>query len=541
MRTDDFDFELPREFIAQHPVSPRDSSRLLEISPEGFSDRVFRDLPEMLRPGDVMVFNNTRVLPTRLTGKRGETTVEVTLLRSSGRRRWRAFARPAKKLKSGDWITFAPDFAAKVADKNDEGLLTLVFAAATAAFRDSLDRYGAMPLPPYIKRGETEQQDRDDYQTVYAAEDGAVAAPTAGLHFTDELLARLDLAGVKRHFVTLHVGAGTFLPVKTEQAELHPIHTEAGHITAETVEAIEKARARGGRVIAVGTTSLRLLESAADPSGRLRAFEGETGIFILPGYRFKVVDLLITNFHLPRSTLFMLVSAFSGLEPMKQAYEHAKSEKYRFYSYGDACLLHRTDVSAAGLLNDQPKAEARAAAPAARPARGSFQFETFSQDGQARRGRVSTAHGSFETPAFMTVGTAGTVKGLLPEQVAKTGAEVILGNTYHLMLRPGAERVARLGGLHRFMNWPGPILTDSGGFQVMSLAKLRKITDEGVTFQSHIDGSKHNLTPERSIEIQNLLGADITMILDECTPYPVTHEEAARSMRLSAGLGQALP
>ncbi len=543
MRTDDFDFELPREFIAQHPATPRDSSRLLEVTADGLNDRVFRDLPDLLSPGDVMVFNDTRVLPTRLTGRRGEVTVEVTLHKSIGRRRWRAFARPAKRLKPGDWITFAPDFSAKVAEKRAEGEVVLVFASAPTAFRDALDQHGAMPLPPYIRRDEgPDPRDRDDYQTVYAAEDGAVAAPTAGLHFTDELLTRLDEAGIERRRVTLHVGAGTFLPVKTEFAEQHPIHTEAGRITAETAEAIELARRAGGRVVAVGTTSLRLLESAADENGRLRPFEGETGLFILPGYRFKVVDLLITNFHLPRSTLFMLVSAFSGVERMRGAYEHAKAAGYRFYSFGDACLLHRRApekaVGAAPGSATAVRSPARAApgaAPAAAPSPrgGPFGLEVLAQDGVARRGRITTAHGSFETPAFMPVGTVGTVKGLLPEQVRATGAEIILGNTYHLMLRPGADRVARLGGLHRFINWRGPILTDSGGFQVMSLSQLREITDKGVTFQSHIDGSKHELTPERAVEIQDQLDADITMVLDECTPFPATAEEAARSMRRS--------
>ncbi len=345
MRTDDFDFNLPRALIAQHPARPRDAARLLEVG-EGLADRAFRDLPGLLEAGDILVFNDTRVIPTRLAGRRGAGRVEVTLHRAEGAGRWRAFARPAKKLKPGDRIDFAGGLTAGVAEKTEGGEVTLAFDREGAALMAALEAEGAMPLPPYIRRqAGPDPRDRDDYQTVFARRDGAVAAPTAGLHFTEAVLAALEARGVRRIAVTLHVGAGTFLPVKTELAEKHRMHAEWGEVGAEAVATVEAARAEGGRVVAVGSTSLRLLESAAGADGRLRPFAGETDIFILPGYRFKVVDLLLTNFHLPRSTLFMLVSAFAGTERMKAAYRHAIAAGYRFYSYGDACLLHRRDMS----------------------------------------------------------------------------------------------------------------------------------------------------------------------------------------------------
>ena len=342
MLTADFDFDLPRHLIAQHPVSPRDVARLLAVGPKGLGDHVFSDLPDLLAPGDILVFNDTRVLPSRLTGRRGKAKVEVTLHKPAGDGFWYAFARPAKRLKPGDRIDFAPDFAAEVADRGEAGEVTLVFAQRDEALLAALHRHGAMPLPPYIRRDAGgDPRDRDDYQTIFAARDGAVAAPTAGLHFTEDLLAALAARGLKQTRVTLHVGAGTFLPVKAERAEDHRMHAERGQVSAEAAAAIEAARAAGGRVVAVGSTALRLLESAADAAGRIQPFEGETAIYILPGYHFKAVDLMITNFHLPRSTLFMLVAAFSGLETMKAAYGHAIKQSYRFYSYGDACLLRR--------------------------------------------------------------------------------------------------------------------------------------------------------------------------------------------------------
>ncbi len=341
MRTDDFDVDLPRELIAQHPVRPRDAARLLEVG-DTLADRAFRDLPQLLKPGDILVFNDTRVIPTRLAGRRGAAAVEVTLHKAEGPGRWRAFARPAKRLKPGDRIDFAEGFSADVADKAEGGEVTLTFDLEGAALTAALEARGAMPLPPYIRRAEgPDPHDRVDYQTVFARRDGAVAAPTAGLHFTRAVLAALEARGVGRAAVTLHVGAGTFLPVKAERAEDHRMHAEWGEVRPETVAEIEAARQADGRVVAVGSTSLRLLESAAGPDGQLAPFAGETDIFILPGYRFKVVDLLLTNFHLPRSTLFMLVSAFAGTERMKAAYRHAIAAGYRFYSYGDACLLNR--------------------------------------------------------------------------------------------------------------------------------------------------------------------------------------------------------
>ena len=342
MRVDAFDFDLPRDLIADRPASPRDASRLLEVAGDRLFDRTFRDLPDLLRAGDILVCNDTKVIPARLDGRRGMAAVEVTLHRDLGAGRWRAFVRPARKLKEGDRIDFAPGFAAEVAARGEEGEVELAFAQSGAALREALDRHGRMPLPPYIKRPKGgSARDREDYQTLFALEEGAVAAPTAGLHFTPEILAALDSRGVRRVTLTLHVGAGTFLPVKADQVEDHIMHPEAGRIGPEVAAAINAAREAGGRIVAVGTTSLRLLETAAREDGRILPFEGETALFITPGYRFKAVDLLLTNFHLPRSTLFMLVAAFAGLERMQSAYEHAKAMRYRFYSYGDCCLIHR--------------------------------------------------------------------------------------------------------------------------------------------------------------------------------------------------------
>ena len=340
MRVDDFDFELPRQLIADHPAEPRDAARLLEVGPT-LEDRAIRDLPQLLRPGDLLVVNDTRVIPARLTGRRGAAGVEITLHRDLGGGQWRAFAKGAKRLKLGDWIVFADGFAAQVAAKHDEGDLTLRFDAEGAQFRANLARFGSMPLPPYIKRAAGgDARDLADYQTMFAAKDGAVAAPTAGLHFTEALLAALDARGIARLAVTLHVGAGTFLPVKVADTADHRMHSETGFIDAASAACINATRASGGRVVAVGTTSLHLLESAADERGHVAPFAGETSLFITPGYRFRAVDLLLTNFHLPRSTLFMLVAAFAGLQRMKAAYAHAIAGRYRFFSYGDACLLH---------------------------------------------------------------------------------------------------------------------------------------------------------------------------------------------------------
>ena len=342
MKVDAFDFELPRELIAARPIVPRDVSRLLEVGADGARDRTFRDLPGLLRAGDLMVFNDTRVIPARLAGRRGRVKVEVTLHMALGGGAWDAFARPARKLAPGDRIDFAEDFSAEVAARGDGGEVRLDFGCDDATLSAALARHGAMPLPPYIPR-QAGPDDRDaaDYQTVYARHDGAVAAPTAGLHFTDALLAALADAGIASAHVTLHVGAGTFLPVRVDDTRDHRMHAERGRIGGSAAEAIARAQAAGGRIVAVGTTSLRLMESAADAAGAVRPFEGETRLFITPGYRFRVVDTLLTNFHLPRSTLFMLVCAFAGLDRMQAAYAHAKAAGYRFYSYGDASLLHR--------------------------------------------------------------------------------------------------------------------------------------------------------------------------------------------------------
>ena len=338
MWVDDFDFSLPRRLIAAHPIEPRDAARLLVVGHE-FVDKNVRDLPALLKCGDVLVVNDTRVIPTRLYGRRGQAAIEATLHRRETPARWRAFVKNARRLKVGDRIEFAADFSAVVAMRHEEGDLSLDFDCAGNDLRTALERYGAMPLPPYIKRPRGgDAHDRTDYQTIFAVHEGAVAAPTAGLHFTPALLDALDRAGIARVTVTLHVGAGTFLPVKVSDTADHVMHGEWGTISADAAALLNATRATGGRFVAVGTTVVRLLESAGG-GGPVKPFEGETDLFITPGYRFRAVDVLFTNFHLPRSTLFMLVSAFAGLERMKRAYAHAVAAGYRFFSYGDACLL----------------------------------------------------------------------------------------------------------------------------------------------------------------------------------------------------------
>ena len=340
MRVDLFDFDLPPERIALRPARPRDSARLLLVPGEGpFSDLTVRDLPCLLQAGDVLVFNDTRVIQAQLEGRRGQAKIGATLHKRIDLRRWHAFIRNAKRLHAGDTIEFAAGVQARAEVQADDGSWTLEFLGDEPV-ELLLERAGQMPLPPYIagKRA-TDEQDRTDYQTMFAAKDGAVAAPTAALHFTPELLGALDKAGIGHETLTLHVGAGTFLPVKVEDTDAHRMHAEWGTISADVAARLNAARAAGGRVIAVGTTSLRLLESAATDSGMIEAFAGDTAIFITPGYRFKGVDGLLTNFHLPKSTLFMLVSALMGRERMQAAYAHSIAEQYRFYSYGDASLL----------------------------------------------------------------------------------------------------------------------------------------------------------------------------------------------------------
>jgi len=349
MKVDLFDFDLPAELIAQHPVEPRDAARMLDLTSGSPVDRIVSALPDLLRPDDVMVVNDTKVIPARLIGRRGQAKVEVTLHRRVDGSRWRAFAKPAKKLKIGDDFVCELGLVGEVIGKFDGGEVELLFPYTGEALLDQIRMQGVMPLPPYIKRqdiaedAEAQQQDRDDYQPIFAKHEGAVAAPTASLHFTDRLLAALEAKGVTRETLTLHVGAGTFLPVKVNDTDDHVMHEEIGILTPEVAERLNAAKAEGRRIVAVGTTALRLLESAADDDGKIHPFDATTDLFITPGYRFKAVDLLLTNFHLPKSTLFMLVSAFAGLERMKDAYEHAKAEGYRFYSYGDCCLLERTE------------------------------------------------------------------------------------------------------------------------------------------------------------------------------------------------------
>jgi S-adenosylmethionine:tRNA ribosyltransferase-isomerase len=346
MRVADFDFDLPPERIALRPAEPRDAARLLVVDETGgLADRLFSELPACLRPGDVLVLNDTRVIAARLAGRRERAgvaaSISVTLHKRQGPAIWAAFVRPAKRLRCGDVIAFG-DLAARVEDRREGGEATLAFDRAGADLDAAIAAHGAMPLPPYIAaRRPEDDRDLDDYQTVFARDPASVAAPTAGLHFTPQLLDRLAAAGVRTAFVTLEVGAGTFLPVKAETVAEHRMHAERAYLTAAVAGALNDARAAGGRIVCVGTTSLRLLESAAGADGVVRPFAGETDIFITPGYGFRAADGLITNFHLPRSTLFMLVSAFSGVEVMRAAYAHAIQTGYRFYSYGDASLLWR--------------------------------------------------------------------------------------------------------------------------------------------------------------------------------------------------------
>lgn len=339
MDVDLFDFELPPERIALRPAAPRDSARLLVLDGAATHDAVVRELPHYLRAGDLLVFNDTRVIPAQLEGTRGEARIGATLHKREGPRRWRAFVRNAKRLREGDTIDFGAGVTAQASDRAEDGSFALDFAGDEPV-ELLLQRCGRMPLPPYIaSKRPTDARDADDYQTMFASEPGAVAAPTAALHFTPELMAALDAAGIGHATLTLHVGAGTFLPVKAEDTDDHRMHAEWGRIDPATADQLNAVRAAGGRVIAVGTTSLRLIESAAGDDGLIRPFEGDTAIFITPGYRFRGIDGLVTNFHLPRSTLFMLVSALMGLDRMQAAYAHAIATNYRFYSYGDASLL----------------------------------------------------------------------------------------------------------------------------------------------------------------------------------------------------------
>jgi S-adenosylmethionine:tRNA ribosyltransferase-isomerase len=340
MKLSAFDFELPREAIAQRPAEPRDVARLLVIR-DALADRLVRDLPELLNPGDLLVVNDTRVIPARLLGTRGTASVEATLHKRIGVGVWAAFVRGAKRLKDGDHIVFGDGFTATAAGRGEGGTVVLDFTRSDTDLLAALTAHGRMPLPPYIERNEgPDHQDVDDYQTMFADKSGAIAAPTAGLHFTDALLTTLTRNGIARATVTLHVGAGTFLPVRVENIDEHTMLTEIGEVPEAAAAAIARTRAEGGRVIGVGTTVTRILETAATGDGVVHPFAGETDLFITPGYRFKAIDLLFTNFHLPKSTLFMLVSAFGGLERMRAAYAHAIKQGYRFYSYGDACLIH---------------------------------------------------------------------------------------------------------------------------------------------------------------------------------------------------------
>ena len=344
MKLSDFDYDLPPEAVASHPAEPRDAARLLDLRRDTLVDRIVSDLPDLLGQGDLMVVNNTRVIPARLEGRRGEAGISVTLHQRIAPDTWRCFAKPARKLRLGDQVEFSSILTAEVTALGEDGERTLTFTLAGDKLDQAIEAHGSIPLPPYIPRpdGPT-RDDSASYQTIYARHKGAVAAPTAGLHFTPELMQRIRDKGVNMAEVTLHVGAGTFLPVKTDDVRDHRMHHEWGEITAPVAEAINRTRDEGGRIIAVGTTTLRILEACWKENGCIQEWQAETDLFIIPGFRFGVIDLLMTNFHLPKSTLMMLVSAFAGKGAIDQAYAHALKTGYRFFSYGDACLMERRD------------------------------------------------------------------------------------------------------------------------------------------------------------------------------------------------------
>ena len=344
MKLSDFDYDLPPEAVASHPAEPRDAARLLDLRRDTLVDRIVSDLPDLLGQGDLMVVNNTRVIPARLEGRRGEAGISVTLHQRIAPDTWRCFVKPARKLRLGDQVEFSSILTAEVTALGEDGERTLTFTLAGDKLDQAIEAHGSMPLPPYIPRpdGPT-RDDSASYQTIYARHKGAVAAPTAGLHFTPELMQRIRDKGVNMAEVTLHVGAGTFLPVKTDDVRDHRMHHEWGEITAPVAEAINRTRDEGGRIIAVGTTTLRILEACWKENGCIQEWQAETDLFIIPGFRFGVIDLLMTNFHLPKSTLMMLVSAFAGKGAIDQAYAHALKTGYRFFSYGDACLMERRD------------------------------------------------------------------------------------------------------------------------------------------------------------------------------------------------------
>jgi len=483
LKTSDFYYDLSEELIAQTPIKQRDASRLLvyDKQTKQTEHRIFSDIVSYIKPNDVLVINETKVLPARLFGRKSTgRAVEFLLLRRLSLTDWQIIMKPGKKLKIGDEVIFSENLTATIMQKKQDGVTQVRFTF-DGVFEQILDELGEMPLPPYIHE---KLKDKTRYQTVYAKEQGSAAAPTAGLHFTPQLLQAIEDKGAAVAKVILHVGLGTFRPVKAKDVQDHIMHSEFYSMSEQTAQTIKSKRKNGGRIIAVGTTSVRTLETTANELGIVSQGNGFTDIFITPGYKFKAVDALITNFHLPESTLIMLVCAFAGY---------------------DETL--RGEIMAV-----------------------MFDIKTKCMQTQARTGCVHTPHGDIQTPVFMPVGTQATVKALTPRQVNDTGAQIILANTYHLYLRPGHDIVKEAGGLHKFMAWDKPILTDSGGFQVFSLGALRKITEHGAEFRSHLDGSKHMLTPEKVMEIEQALGADIIMAFDECTKYPAEYEQVVGAM-----------
>ena len=477
MKLDAFDYDLPDGRIATAPARPREAAKLLDMTcADGFLDRQVRDFPDLCQPGDVIVVNNTAVISARLSGYRGAAKISITLHKCeismdtcnvpSFSSHWRVFAKPAKKCRVDDTIVFGDDFAAHILGRGEGGDVAVCFINPKKnnalvdgpELENCLARYGTIPLPPYISRPDgATTADETDYQTMFARHPGAVAAPTAGLHFTPALAAQLTGKNVSIVEITLHVGAGTFLPVTVDDIADHKMHAEWGAISSHAASIIQTAQQSGHRIIAVGTTSLRILEACFQQHGSIQAFAGETDIFIRPGFKFGVVDALLTNFHLPKSTLLMLISAFSGMRNVRDAYQHAIAGDYRFFSYGDACFMRRAvhpDI-VTSLRSHAREKSLMSSVP-------EFGFHLQTTDGMARRGQLTTAWGIVETPVFMPVGTAATVKGMMPNSVAATGAQIILANTYHLMLRPGPERVSRLGGVRKMMGWEGPLLTRFG-------------------------------------------------------------------------------
>ncbi len=490
MRLSEFHYNLPSELVAQYPLEKRDRSRLLVIKKitEKIEHRHFCDIVAHISPGDCLVVNDTKVIKAKLVGKKADTgaRAEILLLERLSDRLYKCLIDASSKIKVGTQFVFGEGELSGFVRAESNGMRLVEFDKDTGQFSELLEKLGILPLPPYIKRT-PERQDEVRYQTIYGKVPGAVAAPTAGLHFTDEVLNRIKAKGASIVSITLHVGYGTFKPVISKDVARHKLEAEYFEIKEEVAMQLNSVKERGGKIFAVGTTTCRVLEYQTQlvkgSRNKVEKGKGWTNLFIYPPYNFKFVDALITNFHLPKTTLLLLVAAFCGKELLFKAYEEAIREFNLILAI------------------------------------------------KARLGKLITAHGAIDTPCFMPVGTQATVKTLSNQELIDCGVQIVLSNAYHLYLRPGEEVIKEAGGLHKFMGWDRPILTDSGGFQVFSLSVLRKVNDEGVEFRSHIDGSKHLLTPEAIVEFQRMLGSDIIMMLDECVHYPCEYDYARRAMQ----------